>query len=155
MRPAVPAPIAATVATARGKVATARPDWRALLLIAGDALAFVVFAAIGRRSHGEVVGLAALGQVLWTAAPFALGWFAVAPFVGAFRRKNTSRPRQLLARTELAWVAAWPITLVLRWALAEDHQVPLSFALVILIANAILLGAWRTLFVLGTHRAGV
>ncbi len=125
-----------------------RPDSRVALLVAGDTLAFLLFAAIGRKSHQEAAGLATLGQIAWTATPFALGWFAIAPWVGAFRRAQTDAPAKMLARTELAWLVAWPVALLLRWALAADHQIPLSFALVVLIANALLLGSWRTTFAL-------
>jgi hypothetical protein len=92
-------------------------------------------------------------QVLWTAIPFALGWFLVAPFLGAYRRTLTEQPLEMLKRTELAWVASWPAALILRWALASDHNIPVSFAFVILIVNAILLGGWRTLFAFITSRA--
>jgi hypothetical protein len=136
-------------------------DRRVALLVIGDALAFLLFAAIGRRSHQEAAGVGALGQIAWTALPFALGWFAVSPLLGAFRRVPASGGRRkgsseveakallaALAQTELAWLAAWPAALLLRWALSADHQIPLSFALVILIANALLLGSWRTGFAL-------
>ena len=43
-----------------------------LSLILGDALVFLIFAAIGRRSHGEAAGLDSLLQVALTAAPLAL-----------------------------------------------------------------------------------
>ncbi len=137
---------------ARTRLRSWRPDTRTLLLVVGDALAFLVFAAIGRKTHQEATGLATLGQIAWTALPFALGWFVVAPFLGAFRRSQTERPAQMLPRTELAWLAAWPAALLLRWALSSDHQVPPSFALVILLANAALLGAWRTVFALVATR---
>lgn len=120
--------------------------WRAAALVVGDAASFLVFAALGRRTHDEASGFSALGQVAMTALPFALGWFAVSPFVGAFRRLATSGPRRMLARTELAWLAAWPMALLLRWAIAPDHNVPISFAIVILLANAVLLGVWRSAF---------
>jgi hypothetical protein len=83
--------------------------------------------------------------VLWTAVPFAAAWLLVAPWLGAYRRANTSgAPQRVFARTELAWLAAYPLALVLRWALAADHLMPVSFAVVILIVNAALLGVWRT-----------
>lgn len=130
----------------RARRAFTRPETRTLLLALGDALAFLVFAALGRKTHQEAAGLAALGQIVWTAVPFALGWFLIAPFAGAFRREHTETPVTMLRRTELAWLMAWPVALLLRWALSSDHQVPFSFAMVILIANAILLGGWRALF---------
>ena len=117
---------------------------RVLLLIAGDALCFVVFATQGLRSHQEGQGL---GDVLSTAYPFALAWFLVAPFLGAYRRRATARgPARALASAELAWLGAYPAALLARWALGPDHKMPVSFAVVILLANAVLLGAWRTLF---------
>jgi len=127
-------------------------SWRVAALVIGDLVSFVVFAAVGRRSHSEAAGLDAVGQIARTALPFALGWLLVSPFAGAFRRDKTSTPARMLARTELAWLAAWPATLLLRWALADDHQVQPSFAVVILIANAVFLGLWRTAFSLLTRR---
>jgi hypothetical protein len=54
----------------------------------------------------------------------------------------------MLKHTELAWLLAWPVALALRWAIAPDHTVPFSFAVVILLANAVFLGLWRTAFAL-------
>lgn len=122
--------------------------WRVVALAAGDAVSFLLFAAVGRSTHNEASGITALLQIGGTALPFALGWFAVSPFAGAFRRSKTTGPWRMLARTELAWVLAWPVTLVLRWVIAPDHYVPFSFAIVILLANAVFLGLWRATFAL-------
>ncbi|HEY1391185.1 MAG TPA: DUF3054 domain-containing protein [Ktedonobacterales bacterium] len=122
--------------------------WRVVALVAGDVASFLLFAAVGRRTHDEASGITALLQVAETALPFALGWFVVSPFVGAFRRSKTTGPWRMLARTELAWLLAWPVTLLLRWAIAPDHYVPFPFAIVILLANALFLGLWRTAFAL-------
>src|SRR5215472_13396248 len=117
-------------------------------LVAGDLVSFLVFAAVGRRSHDEASGPAAIGQIAWTALPFALGWFLVSPWLGAFRRTLITSPRRILARTELGWLAAWPVALLLRRALSDDHQIPPSFATVVLVSNALFLGVWRGLFAL-------
>ena len=122
--------------------------WRVVALAVGDAASFLLFAAVGRRTHDEASGIIALLQIAETALPFALGWFAVSPFAGAFRRGKTTGPSRMFARTEFAWLLAWPVTLVLRWAIAPDHNIPFSFAIVILLANAIFLGLWRTAFAL-------
>lgn len=129
-----------------------RLPWRVAALVAGDALSFVIFAGVGRASHQESTGLRALGEVVATAVPFALGWFAVAPWLGAFRRGLTEGVWPMLRRTELAWVCAWPVACVLRWALAPDHNVPVSFAIVILLANAVFLGVWRGVFAWAMRR---
>jgi hypothetical protein len=118
---------------------------RGVLLAGGDALAFLVFSAIGRASHSEAAGLGALLEVAETAAPFAIGWFVVAPLAGAFKAELAERPRALLARTALAWLLAWPLGLLLR-ALIRQAGIPLSFAIVTLITNLLILLSWRGAF---------
>lgn len=125
---------------------TLRSAWPVAVLAAGDAVSFLVFAGVGRRSHSETSGLGALGSVVVTAFPFALGWFLVSPFAGAFKRALLDNPGRMLKRTEIAWLCAWPVTLLLRWALSTDHQIPVSFAIVILLSNAVFLGIWRGAF---------
>jgi FtsH-binding integral membrane protein len=112
------------------------------LLGLGDALSFIAFAALGTNSHHQS------DNVFWVAFPFAAAWFLVSPFLGSFRRRDTSSLVRMLRHTEIGWVAAWPVALVLRWVFSADHQVPVSFALVILIANAVFLGVWRSAFAL-------
>ena len=127
---------------------------RIAALVVGDLIAFVVFAALGRDTHHEATGFGALGQTLWTALPFALGWFLVAPWLGAFKRAGAERPLQMLQRAEIAWLASWPVALLLRWAFTPDHHIPpRDFAIVTLLANAIILGLWRTAFAALTNRA--
>jgi hypothetical protein len=132
----------------------ARPAYgRIAALVIGDLIAFVVFATLGRDTHHEATGFDAIGQTLWTALPFALGWFLVAPWLGAFRRAGTERPLDMLRRTEIAWLASWPAALLLRWAFTPDHHIPpLAFAIVALLANAVILGGWRTAFAALTNR---
>jgi hypothetical protein len=120
-------------------------------LVVGDAVAFLIFAGLGRGQHQEATGLGALGEVALTALPFALGWFVVAPLLGAFRRTVTSQPRAMLGRTALAWLAAWPVALLLRWAFT-GRVPPVSFALVTLVANTIILSLWRGTYALVARR---
>jgi FlaA1/EpsC-like NDP-sugar epimerase len=125
--------------------------WRPAALVLGDACSFFIFAAVGRASHDEAAGLAAFFLVAQTAAPFALGWFVVAPFFGVYRRANTSGVRSMLLRTALAWVCAWPVGLLLRGIFRSEIP-PVSFAIVTLIANMVFLGLWRGAFAWITHR---
>ncbi|HEU0028949.1 MAG TPA: DUF3054 domain-containing protein [Ktedonobacterales bacterium] len=125
---------------------TSALPWRTVGLVVGDAVSFLVFAGLGRNQHGEASGLGALGQIALTAVPFALGWFLVSPWVGVYRRQLTNTVRRMASRTELAWLASYPVALILRVLIAPDHQMPWTFALVILLANALLLGAWRSAF---------
>lgn len=113
------------------------------LLIVGDAVIFLIFAAIGRRSHNEAVGLNALVQIALTALPFAAGWFIVSPFIGAFRRGLEIRPGEMVKRTLLAWVLSWPVAMALRGIFVDHAVPPWTFAIITLISNTILLLAWR------------
>ncbi len=124
---------------------------RTAALVAGDALALLVFAAIGRANHGEASGLAAIAQVAETAAPFALAWFAAAALLGGFDASKTATVRSMLGRTALAWLIAWPIGLGLR-ALIRQSAVPLSFAIVTLLTVLLILGGWRALFAIVERR---
>jgi len=113
------------------------------MLVIGDALVFLAFAAIGRGSHGQATGLAAIPQVIETALPFIVGWFLVAPWLGAYRRELAAHPRKMAGRTLLAWVCSWPVTMAI-WGIFVDHGIPpLSFATVTLLFNAVLLLVWR------------
>src|SRR5579884_1804307 len=117
------------------------PEWQRIgTLVLGDFLVFLVFATIGRRSHGEVSDI---WQIFLTSLPFAAGWFLVAPFVGAYRRALMSSPRKMAQRTILAWILSWPVAMALR-GLFVDHAIPpATFAAIALITNLILLLVWR------------
>jgi hypothetical protein len=116
---------------------------RIAILAVGDIIVFLVFAAIGRRSHGEAAGLNALLQIALTAAPFAVAWFVVSPFVGAFRRGLEKQPGKMAQRTALSWLAAWPVAMALRGIFVDHAVPPLTFALITLVTNTILLLIWR------------
>src|SRR5258708_12459167 len=81
---------------------------RVAALAAGDTLMFLLFAALGRRTHGEASGPAALAQIALTALPFALGWFLIAPFVGAFRRARTTTVPRMAVTSELTCLLPCP-----------------------------------------------
>jgi len=115
---------------------------RLTLLVIGDALVFVIFTIIGMRSHKESL---TLPSVLLTAAPFAIGWFVVSPFIGAFQRNVTRSVSKMSLRTVLSWLIAWPIGLILRGIINQEIP-PVSFAIVTLITNAVFLQLWRVPF---------
>lgn len=119
---------------------------RIISLIIGDLIVFLVFAAIGRRSHGEAAGLDSLLQIVLTAAPFAAGWFIVAPFTGAFRRGLENQPGKMLRFTLLSWVAGWIAGFIFRGIFVDYAVPPLSFAIVSFLSNAVFLLIWRLPF---------
>src|SRR5690348_1255746 len=119
-----------------------------IMLVIGDLICFLIFAALGRNTHGEASGFAAIPQIIITALPFAAGWFLVSPFVGAFRHKILTQPRAMVMRTALAWLLAWPFAMLLRGIFVDHGIPPLSFAIVVLLFNMLLLLIWRWPFAL-------
>jgi Protein of unknown function (DUF3054) len=126
-------------------VSSALDARRVAILAAGDLVAFNVVTTIGLLSHGELTGLDALGQVAIVAAPFAIGWFLIAPFAGAFRADIAGQPRRILPRAALAWLIALPIGLLL-WSLIRQKQIQPAFVVVTFITNLIVLLGWRGVF---------
>ena len=122
-----------------------------ILLVIGDLLCFLIFVALGRSSHGEASGFAAIPQIIVTALPFIAGWFLVSPFVGAFRHKILAQPRSMVIRTAVAWLLAWPVALLLRGIFVDHGVPPLSFAIVVLLFNMLLLLIWRWPFALNNQ----
>ena len=116
---------------------------RIVSLAVGDVVCFFIFAAIGRGQHGETTGLAAIPQITMTALPFLAGWFLVAPFVGAFRRDVMANPRKMASRTLLSWVLAWPVAMAIRGIFVDHGIPPLTFALITLVFNTLILQLWR------------
>ena len=114
-----------------------------IMLVIGDLLCFLIFVAFGRNSHGEASGFAAIPQIIITALPFIAGWFLVSPFVGVFRHKILTQPRSMALRTALAWLLAWPVAMLLRGIFVDHGVPPLSFAIVVLLFNMLLLLIWR------------
>jgi hypothetical protein len=104
----------------------------AALALAADVVAVLVFAAIGRASHEEAGGV---GGVLVTAAPFVIGlgvaW--ATPWVRA-------RPAGFVAG---GTVLAGTVVLGLLLRAAFTGRLPLTFALVTLVALTVLLIGWR------------
>jgi len=148
------APPAAPSAAPRARALPERrelsPRTRIIALVVGDALCFLIFASIGTNQHGEGINLL---YSVWVALPFLAAWFAVSPFLGAFRAELATSPRRMLVRTALAWLVTWPFAMAFRWLQIDrvTGTTPgafLSFAVVALLFNLALLAIWRWPFAL-------
>jgi hypothetical protein len=112
------------------------------LAFAADAVAVIVFAAVGRASHAEsddILGLLA------TIAPFAAG--LVASWATPIVRAQPSSLRAGLVA--LAGTAV--LGLALRFAFTD--RLPLSFAVVTVVSLGVLMLGWRALSLLVAARA--
>jgi hypothetical protein len=117
-----------------------------LLAAAADAVAVVVFAAVGRLSHGVTDDLLGL---LGTAAPFGVGLAA------AWATPLVRRDPVALRAGAVAVVCTAGLGLLLRAGFTG--RLPLSFAVVATVSLAVLLLGWRGLAALvsrtAAHRA--
>ena len=118
----------------------ARSSRTTLLAAAADAVAVVVFAAVGRLSHGEADDL--LGLV-GTAAPFGVG------LVAAWATPVVRRDPAAWRAGAVAVVCTAGIGLLLRWGFTG--RLPLSFAVVATVSLAVLLFGWRGVAALVSH----
>ena len=124
-------------------MAIAAPSSRiSLLAAAADAVAVVVFAAVGRLSHGEADDL--LGLVA-TAAPFGVG------LVAAWATPVVRREPAGWQAAAVAVVCVAAIGLLLRAGFTG--RLPLSFALVATVSLAVLMLGWRGLAALVSRTA--
>ena len=127
-------------------MSVAAPSSRITLLsAAADSVAVVVFAAVGRLSHGEADDLVGL---VGTAAPFGVG------LVAAWATPVVRRDPVAWGAGAVVLVCVAGIGLVLRAGFTG--RLPLSFAVVATVSLAILLLGWRGLAALVSktaHRA--
>ncbi|GAA4751725.1 DUF3054 domain-containing protein [Gordonia alkaliphila] len=109
-----------------------------------DAVAIVIFAAVGRSSHDE--GLSPSG--VWdTAWPFlvgaAVGWL----IIGLLRRT----PIALAPGGVIIWISTVVVGMLVRWA--TDAGTATAFIIVATISTAILLLGWRLIALIVLSRS--
>ena len=105
----------------------------------GDILVFVVFGLVGRSSHHESVSNV-MGD-METILPFIACWLVGAAIGGAYTQDAFKGRRGMWLVTR-SWLLAGVMVLILR-SLAERRVVPVSFALVAILFNLVLLLVWR------------
>ncbi|BBN05940.1 hypothetical protein MPTK1_3g17190 [Marchantia polymorpha subsp. ruderalis] len=122
-----------------------QPTWgRIYLLGGGDIVFLLLFAAIGRYSHG----LSAFDwDAVRTADPFIAGWLLGTYFIGGYGPEGQGLKGLKVA--SLAAVKSWavgiPLSLVIR-GLMTGHAPATPFILVSLASTFVLQVGWRTVF---------
>lgn len=117
---------------------------RVAVLVIGDLLVILSFVIIGRQSHA--LALADVGADLFTALPFVVGWFVVAPWLGLYGATESVTPVKLLPRLLLTWLIAVPLGQILRALLLQrpiPGGIPVTFVLVSLAYLGLVMLAWR------------
>ncbi|WP_144764366.1 DUF3054 domain-containing protein [Curtobacterium sp. 9128] len=110
--------------------------WLAALI---DVVLIVVFALIGRSSHGEANSVGAL----WTTAyPFLAGWAIAYVTSGAWARPLRTWPTGVVA-----WILTVFVGMAIRVAtgqgVVDGNPLPISFVIVATIVLGVFLLGWR------------
>jgi hypothetical protein len=126
-------------------------NWgRIALIVGGDVSALLLFAAVGRGSHGEVMSLV---SVAGTAAPFLAGWLGAAVALGSYGKAaqggNTGAAAAAAAK---AWAVGIPVGLAIR-SVVRGYLPETVFIGVTLAVTAVLLVGWRSALAAATPEA--
>lgn len=122
-----------------------------ITLIAGDLVAFLIFGALGRASHGmEVSLLSAANAVL----PFVLAWLGVGAALKSFDPARLSRPLDGIKQAVLTWLPACPVGFVLRYFYLQ-RGTHWSFMVMVFVLNLVLLALWRAGYAWYAGRSGL
>lgn len=138
--------------TASNRLGSLPRDRSALAVAVVDALSLATLIAVGLTSHGENPVTDPLGT-LETAAPFVLGWFAVAVLAGVYADAVRTNPTRALRATALGWLGAANVGLILRSSPLFDGGAAWPFNLVITGVGLAVLVSWR--FAYATYAASV
>jgi len=114
------------------------------VLAAIDAVAILVFAAIGKASHAPDGSIDFL-SVGMTAFPFLLSWFVTAPLMGCYTPGATSDLKSAVVQTGKGWVVAVPLGCALR-GIIKGYVPPVPFVIVTLIATLVILSIGRSAY---------
>ncbi|KAL3938604.1 MAG: hypothetical protein SGBAC_006521 [Bacillariaceae sp.] len=114
------------------------------VLAAIDAVAILVFAAIGKASHAPDGSIDFL-SVGVTAFPFLLSWFLTAPLMGCFTPGATSDIKSAVVQTGKGWIIAVPLGCALRGVI-KGYVPPVPFVIVTFIATLVILSIGRSAY---------
>ncbi|MFD1571982.1 DUF3054 domain-containing protein [Halorubrum laminariae] len=123
-----------------------RLDRAAAPLAVGDVLVLMAMLTAGTLSHRPTEFLAnEPTYLLGVWAPFLIGWFLVAPLVGAYAAGAVETAKSSVPLVVRSWIPAAAVGFVLRAVVFRGGVAP-TFVAVILAIGAIALGGWRALY---------
>lgn len=117
------------------------------VVVAGDIAVFLAFVILGNTKHEITLGQA----LLRTALPFGFVWVVGAPWLGAYRASTLNSLSTMTWKIPLIWLLCGLISLIGR-ALLTDSSFILSFAIVSIAVQGVLLISWRGVFILAVSK---
>jgi hypothetical protein len=112
---------------------------------AGDLLALLAFAAVGRASHGEPLDV---GAVVDTAGPFVAAWFTAASLLGGYgadARPTAGAVGASALAAAKVWAVGVPLGIALR-SLARGYAPPAVFVGVTMAVTLVVMVGWRAAY---------
>ena len=112
-------------------------------VILGDIAVFILFVLFGKAEHGV-----SLSEALFrTALPFGIIWLISSPWLEAYKASTLTDLRTMLRKIPLIWLLCGLVGLFARTVLTGQSLI-MSFALVAIIVQGVLLLSWRAIFLL-------
>lgn len=116
-------------------------------LAVGDFVVLLGFLFVGVLEHWPLdVILADPTIYVLAAGPFVLGWIVAAPLVGAYSPGASAAANSSIPLAIRSWIPAAIIGFLVRVVALPGRGVEVSFALVILVGGAVVLGVWRFVY---------
>ena len=123
-----------------------RLDRAAAPLAVGDVLVLLALLTVGTLNHTTPEFLLSNPvYLLGVFAPFIIGWALVAPLVGAYSAGAVETAKSSVPLVIRSWIPAVLIGLGLR-AFVFRGGADLTFAVIMLVLGAVVLGGWRALY---------
>ena len=120
---------------------------RTAVVVAGDMAVFLAFVIFGKAEHEIPLEQA----LLRTALPFGFVWVVGSPWLGAYRASTLYNPSMLACKIPLIWLLCGLVALVGR-AVLTDASLILSFAVVSIVVQGVLLISWRGVYMLAVTK---
>ena len=108
------------------------------VVVAGDMAVFLAFVIFGKAEHEITLGQA----LLRTALPFGFVWVVCSPWLGGYKASTLYNLSTMAWKIPLIWLLCGLVALGVR-ALLTDQSSVLSFAVVSIAVQGVLLISWR------------
>ena len=117
------------------------------VVVVGDVAVFLAFVIFGKAEHEITLGQA----LLRTALPFGLVWVVGSPWLGAYKASTLYSLSTMAWKMPLIWLLCGLVALVGR-AVLTDASLILSFAVVSIAVQGVMLISWRGVFMLAVTK---
>ena len=117
--------------------------------LTGDIAVFLAFLILGKAEHETSFGQG----LLRTALPFGFAWVVGSLWLGGYKASTLYNFGTMIWKLPLLWLLCSLVAIVGR-ALLTDASLVLSFAVVWISVQGVLLIGWRVLFMLASTKLG-